>query len=550
MHRYQRQEIIGKGSFGNVYRGRNNRTGEVVAIKVVDLDNTEDELDDILQEINILKQMRCPNITQCYDSIVVETHLWIVMEYCGGGSCADLIKPLGGLPEDLIGIIMREALRGLHYIHSEKKIHRDIKAANILVTERGQVKLADFGVSSQLTPTVTKKDTFVGTPFWMAPEVIVKGQGYDCKIDIWSLGVTAIELAQGDPPYIDLHPVKAVMEIAKNAAPQLPHYSKLDPAVEYTNAFRVFVQACLIKNPELRPSTADLLNRSRFIKASARRSVRGLVPMIQAAQKMRRRVAHRGGGGGVSSTSTTSSLAISSPSVIGLAGLAVSSIDGRSAKSADRSATDEETEADDDVDEWDFSDESNDNLQGVGNLHEKSLAHDRSETAFGDAPRKAEEHQYVHTYRATIMKKSVAPLHERSTNLENASNGPNQGIGNNIGWPRHRRAHHHSKRPHSQRSFAGEQEGSQHGSEAPLKEYARPRQAVRSASSTSTSRYVLDHIILQAFDRVESRANNTTTKQVTNELRRWFVKCEREVPGLGGAFLEEIWVILSWLQNN
>ena len=253
---YTKQTCIGGGSFGKVYKGVDKRTGQSVAIKTIDVENADDEVDDIITEIAILSGLQSPYVTRYHGSYLKGSDLWIIMEYCSGGSCGDMLKP-GLIPEDYICIIMRELLLGLEYLHQDGKLHRDIKAANILLGANGQVKLADFGVSGQLTATMTKKNTFVGTPFWMAPEVI-KQSGYDHKADIWSLGITALELALGEPPYSDIHPMKVLFLIPKNPAPVLDGNS-------FSKDFKDFVHRCLRKEPKERPSARELL-RHPWIK--------------------------------------------------------------------------------------------------------------------------------------------------------------------------------------------------------------------------------------------------------------------------------------------
>ncbi|KAJ6109559.1 hypothetical protein N7486_001794 [Penicillium sp. IBT 16267x] len=276
---YTKQACIGGGSFGRVYKGVDKVTGDSVAIKVIDVENAEDEVDEIIKEIAILSELKSPYVTKYHGSYLKGSNLWIIMEFCSGGSCHGLLRP-GVIHEEYISIILRELLKGLEYLHGDQKLHRDIKAANILLSASGQVKLADFGVSGQLSATMTKKNTFVGTPFWMAPEVI-KQSGYDYKADIWSLGITAIELACGDPPYADIHPMKVLFLIPKNPPPTLNG--------NFSKPFKQFVELCLRRDPKERPSAKELLEHP-FIKRAKRTTY--LTELIERAERWQ--ATHRG----------------------------------------------------------------------------------------------------------------------------------------------------------------------------------------------------------------------------------------------------------------
>ncbi|XP_026164808.1 mitogen-activated protein kinase kinase kinase kinase 3-like isoform X9 [Mastacembelus armatus] len=247
---------IGSGTYGDVYKARNVNTGELAAIKVIKLEPGED-FAVVQQEIIMMKDCKHSNIVAYFGSYLRRDKLWISMEYCGGGSLQDIYHVTGPLSESQIAYMSRETLQGLYYLHSKGKMHRDIKGANILLTDNGYVKLADFGVSAQITATLAKRKSFIGTPYWMAPEVaaVERKGGYNQLCDIWAVGITAIELAELQPPMFDLHPMRALFLMTKSNF-QPP---KLKDKVKWTNNFHHFVKLALTKNPKKRPTAEKLL---------------------------------------------------------------------------------------------------------------------------------------------------------------------------------------------------------------------------------------------------------------------------------------------------
>ncbi|XP_077175877.1 myosin-IIIb isoform X4 [Paroedura picta] len=287
-------ETIGKGTYGKVYKVTNKKDGSLAAVKILDPISDVDE--EIEAEYNILQFLpNHPNVVKFYGMFYkadqyVGGQLWLVLELCNGGSVTDLVKGLLNcgqrLDEAIIAYILYGALLGLQHLHNNRIIHRDVKGNNILLTTEGGVKLVDFGVSAQLTSTRLRRNTSVGTPFWMAPEVIACEQqydySYDARCDVWSLGITAIELGDGDPPLFDMHPVKTLFKIPRNPPPTLLH-----PEI-WSTSFNHFISQCLIKDFEKRPSVTHLLEHP-FIRQTHDKDMalqKQLAGLIQAQQQL------------------------------------------------------------------------------------------------------------------------------------------------------------------------------------------------------------------------------------------------------------------------
>jgi serine/threonine protein kinase len=244
---FKRLQTVGKGSYGSVHKGLHIPTGNIVAIKIINLDTDDGEdVEAIQREIALLTQLRdAPNVTKYYSCHLDGPRVWIIMEFAQGGSVYSLMKvsPNGCIEEKYAVIIIREVLTGLAYLHKSSIIHRDIKAANILITASGKVMLCDFGVSALLATSSSKRNTLMGTPHWMAPEVVAVNPSYDTKADIWSLGITIHEMIRGAPPHFNVTEQIRAMEIISKAAP--PRLAEADG----TRDMRDFVSLCLREVP-------------------------------------------------------------------------------------------------------------------------------------------------------------------------------------------------------------------------------------------------------------------------------------------------------------
>uniref|UniRef100_A0A671RYW6 non-specific serine/threonine protein kinase n=1 Tax=Sinocyclocheilus anshuiensis TaxID=1608454 RepID=A0A671RYW6_9TELE len=271
---------LGDGAFGKVFKAQNKQTGIFAAAKVIDT-KTEDELEDYMVEIDILASCDHHNIVKLLDAFYYESKLWILIEFCAGGAIdAVMLELERPLTEPQIRVVCKQSLDALQYLHDNKVIHRDLKAGNILLTLDGDVKLADFGVSAKNTKTIQRRDTFIGTPYWMAPEVVMcetsKDRPYDYKADIWSLGITLIELAQIEPPNHEMNPMRVLLKIAKAEPPTLQQPSKWSPK------FNDFLKHALDKNVDNRWSTAQLLQHPFVSSVTDSRPLRELIAEAKA----------------------------------------------------------------------------------------------------------------------------------------------------------------------------------------------------------------------------------------------------------------------------
>ncbi|XP_026714344.1 serine/threonine-protein kinase 10 [Athene cunicularia] len=277
------ESCLGKGVCAGrsfVLQAKNKETGALAAAKVIET-KSEDELEDYMVEIEILATCNHRHIVKLLGAFYWDGKLWIMIEFCPGGAVdATMLELDRGLTEPQIQVICRQMLEALHYLHSKKIIHRDLKAGNVLLTQDGDIKLADFGVSAKNMKTLQKRDSFIGTPYWMAPEVVMcetmKDTPYDYKADIWSLGITLIEMAQIEPPHHELNPMRVLLKIAKSDPPTLSCPSK------WSLEFRDFLKTALDKNPETRPSAAQLLEHPFVSKVTSNRALRELVAEAKA----------------------------------------------------------------------------------------------------------------------------------------------------------------------------------------------------------------------------------------------------------------------------
>ncbi|KAF4323331.1 hypothetical protein BBO99_00002046 [Phytophthora kernoviae] len=273
---YQIIEQIGQGAFAKVWKAYCASKKIHVAIKIMDLEKITTSFEDIRAEVQTMKMTNHPNVLKCYCSFVHKDQLWLVTQLMNKGSCLhvmNLLKKKGlgeGLKEEFVAVILNETLKGLQYFHENGQIHRDIKAGNILLDSEGHVVIADFGVSGWMMEGGDRRknrQTFVGTPCWMAPEVMEQVRGYDYKADIWSLGITALELAKGYAPYARFQPMKVLLLTLQEDPPSLRTYDDDGSGHQFGRHFKDVVKLCLQKDPSKRPGTSALLKHSFFKKA-------------------------------------------------------------------------------------------------------------------------------------------------------------------------------------------------------------------------------------------------------------------------------------------
>ncbi|KAI0488300.1 hypothetical protein KFK09_028128 [Dendrobium nobile] len=265
---YQLLEEVGYGASATVYRALYKLDNEIVAVKCLDLDRCNSNLDDIRREAQTMSLIDHPNLIKAFCSFVVEHCLWVVMPFMAQGSCLHLMKTAypDGFEEPVIGSILKETLKALEYLHNHGHIHRDVKAGNILLDNSGAVKLGDFGVTACMFDKgdrQSSRNTFVGTPCWMAPEVLQPGSGYNFKADIWSFGITALELAHGHAPFSKYPPMKVLLMTLQNAPPGLDY----DRDKRFSKSFKEMVAMCLVKDQTKRPTAEKLLKHSFFKNA-------------------------------------------------------------------------------------------------------------------------------------------------------------------------------------------------------------------------------------------------------------------------------------------